>query len=77
MGFPHVRLNQITLARFLLTMSDILIKNATILKQAGQINTKQSILIHDGHIQQVVIFPALLNSRVRLSTEPAAFTFRD
>ena len=57
MGFLHVRLNQITLARFLLTMSDILIKNATILKHAGQINTKQSILIHDGHIQQVGAFP--------------------
>lgn len=35
MGLLHVGLNQITLARFLLTMSDILIKNATILKQAG------------------------------------------
>lgn len=57
MGLLHVGLNQITLARFLLTMSDILIKNATILKQAGQINTKQSILIHDGHIQQVGDFP--------------------
>lgn len=37
-------------------MSDILIKNTTILKHAGQINTKQSILIHDGHIQQVGAF---------------------
>ena len=56
MGFLHVRLNQITLARFLLTMSDILIKMHH-LKHAGQINTKQSILIHDGHIQQVGDFP--------------------